>query len=67
MYMYVHYNYIMFCIIDNFNHNDDGEITLQGFLDLHELTANDQDGGEPELWNILHSMGYNRRLQLTQV
>ena len=46
---------------------DDNELTLKGFLDLHEMTANDQDGGEGELWDILSTMGYNRQLQLDQV
>lgn len=46
---------------------DDNELTLKGFLDLHEMTANDQDGGEGELWDILSAMGYNKQLQLDQV
>ena len=31
---------------------EDNELTLKGFLDLHEMTANDKDGGECE-WLIL--------------
>ena len=46
---------------------EDNELTLKGFLDLHEMTANDKDGGECELWDILSTMGYNSQLQLDQV
>ena len=31
------------------------------------MTANDEDGGEQELWSIMEAMGYNRQLKLTKV
>ena len=31
------------------------------------MTANDEDGGEAELWNIVELMGYNRQLKLQKV
>ena len=35
----------------------DGELTLAGFLTLHEMEAEDTDGDEAELWTTLHSLG----------
>ncbi len=31
------------------------------------MTANDEDGGESELWSIIETMGYNKQLKLTKV
>ena len=31
------------------------------------MTAEDEEGGEAEIWDILDTMGYNRQLQLDQV
>ena len=47
--------------------NEDEEVTLKGFLDLHAMTANDEEGGEDELWDVLQSMGYNKQLKLVMV
>ena len=52
---------------DNFELTGDDEITLKGFLDLHVMTAEDEEGGETEIWDILNTMGYNKQLQLDQV
>ena len=52
---------------DNFELTGDDEITLKGFLDLHVMTAEDEEGGEGEVWDILNTMGYNKQLQLDQV
>ena len=52
---------------DNFELNGDDEITLKGLLDLHVMTAEDEEGGEGEIWDILNTMGYNKQLQLDQV
>ena len=43
------------------------EITLEGFLGLHVMTAEDEEGGEEELWEVLSTLGYSRQLQLDQV
>ena len=31
------------------------------------MTAEDEEGGEGEIWDVLEAMGYNRRLELDQV
>ncbi|XP_029418369.1 EF-hand calcium-binding domain-containing protein 7 isoform X2 [Nannospalax galili] len=41
------------------------ELTKQGFMDLNLMEANDR--GDPlDLWVTLHSMGYNKALELTE-
>ena len=52
---------------DNFEMTGDDEITLKGFLALHVMTAEDEEGGEGEVWEVLNTMGYNKQLQLDQV
>ena len=54
---------------DNFEMTGEGkdEITLEGFLALHVMTAEDEEGGEEELWEVLSTLGYSRQLQLDQV
>ncbi|XP_027805339.2 EF-hand calcium-binding domain-containing protein 7 isoform X1 [Marmota flaviventris] len=42
------------------------ELTRQGFMDLNLMEANDQDGDPRDLWVTLHSMGYNKALELTE-
>lgn len=42
------------------------ELTRQGFMDLHLMEANDRGGDPLDLWVTLHSMGYNKALQLTE-
>ncbi|XP_035295669.1 EF-hand calcium-binding domain-containing protein 7 isoform X1 [Cricetulus griseus] len=42
------------------------ELTKQGFMDLHLMEANDREGDPLDLWVTLHSMGYNKALQLTE-
>ena len=58
---------LIFFFADNFELTGDNEITLKGFLDLHVMTAEDEEGGEGEIWDILNTMGYNKQLQLDQV
>ena len=58
---------LFFFSSDNFELTGDDEITLKGFLDLHVMTAEDEEGGEGEIWDILNTMGYNKQLQLDQV
>ena len=53
--------------LDNFELTSDDEITLKGFLDLHVMTAEDEEGGVSEIWEVLDAMGYNKQLQLDQV
>jgi hypothetical protein len=43
------------------------ELTRQGFMDLHLMEANDREGDPLDLWVTLHSMGYNKALELTEV
>ena len=40
-----------------------GELTLEGFLQLHQMEAEDNGGDSAELWITLNAMGYNARLQ----
>ncbi|XP_055978231.1 EF-hand calcium-binding domain-containing protein 7 isoform X1 [Sorex fumeus] len=42
------------------------ELTKQGFMDLNLMEANDQQGDPADLWVTLHSMGYNKALELTE-
>lgn len=62
----MHLNANLF-LSDNFELTGDDEITLKGFLDLHVMTAEDEEGGEGEVWDILDTMGYNKQLLLDQV
>uniref|UniRef100_A0A8C8Z6J5 EF-hand calcium-binding domain-containing protein 7 n=1 Tax=Prolemur simus TaxID=1328070 RepID=A0A8C8Z6J5_PROSS len=41
------------------------ELTRQGFMDLNLMEANDREGDPRDLWVTLHSMGYNKALELT--
>ena len=45
----------------------DDEITLNGFLELNLMEAQDADGDPDDLWVTLESMGYNNALELDQV
>jgi hypothetical protein len=49
---------------ENFEMTEDEEITLQGFYTLHQMTANDSEGGVEELCDILTAMGYDASLKL---
>ncbi|XP_047422193.1 EF-hand calcium-binding domain-containing protein 7 [Sciurus carolinensis] len=42
------------------------ELTKQGFMDLNLMEAVDQEGDPRDLWITLHSMGYNKALELTE-
>ncbi|XP_049630388.1 EF-hand calcium-binding domain-containing protein 7 [Suncus etruscus] len=42
------------------------ELTRQGFMDLNLMEANDIQGDPRDLWVTLHSMGYNKALELTE-
>ncbi|KAM6218836.1 EF-hand calcium-binding domain-containing protein 7 [Rhynchocyon petersi] len=42
------------------------ELTRQGFMDLNLMEASDQEGDPSDLWVTLHSMGYNKALELTE-
>ncbi|XP_053432394.1 EF-hand calcium-binding domain-containing protein 7 isoform X1 [Nycticebus coucang] len=42
------------------------ELTRQGFMELNLMEANDREGDPRDLWVTLHSMGYNKALQLTE-
>ncbi|XP_019304577.2 EF-hand calcium-binding domain-containing protein 7 isoform X2 [Panthera pardus] len=50
---------------DNFD-TKKNELTRQGFMDLNLMEANDQEGDPRDLWVTLHSMGYNKALELTE-
>ena len=45
----------------------DDEITLNGFLVLNLMEAQDAEGDPNDLWVTLESMGYNNALELDQV
>ena len=53
--------------LENFELTADDELTLKGFMDLHVMTAADEEGGEGELWGILSSLGYSKQLALKTV
>lgn len=36
-------------------------------MDLNLMEANDREGDPRDLWVTLHSMGYNKALELTEV
>ncbi|XP_008058690.1 EF-hand calcium-binding domain-containing protein 7 [Carlito syrichta] len=42
------------------------ELTRQGFMDLNLMEVNDREGDPCDLWVTLHSMGYNKALELTE-
>ncbi|XP_068726920.1 EF-hand calcium-binding domain-containing protein 7-like [Montipora capricornis] len=50
---------------ENFEMKDD-EITLEGFLELNTMEAQDADGDPNDLWVTLGNMGYNKGLELDQ-
>ncbi|XP_045333621.1 EF-hand calcium-binding domain-containing protein 7 isoform X2 [Leopardus geoffroyi] len=50
---------------DNFD-TKKNELTRQGFMDLNLMEANDREGDPRDLWVTLHSMGYNKALELTE-
>eukprot|EP00095_Tigriopus_kingsejongensis_P005018 maker-scaffold139_size317827-snap-gene-1.26 protein:Tk05018 transcript:maker-scaffold139_size317827-snap-gene-1.26-mRNA-1 annotation:"ef-hand calcium-binding domain-containing protein 7-like isoform x1" len=45
-------------VSDNFDMKD-GELTLDGFLQLHQMEAEDNGGDSAELWITLNAMGFN--------
>ena len=47
---------------DNFDLTLKGELTLAGFLRLHQMEAEDNCGDSAELWVTLNAMGYNYNL-----
>lgn len=57
---------MVFVFTENFD-TKKNELTKQGFMDLHLMEANDREGDPLDLWVTLHSMGYNKALQLTEV
>lgn len=60
-------NNILTHIVANFDVTDEEEITLKGFLALHEMAAADEEGGEEELRQVVGGMGYDKQLRLSQV
>ena len=48
-------------VVENFPLKD-GELTLDGFLTLHQMEAEDNDGDDAELRVTLQTMGYNSNL-----
>ncbi|XP_073935988.1 EF-hand calcium-binding domain-containing protein 7 isoform X2 [Castor canadensis] len=50
---------------DNFD-TKKNELTRQGFMDLNLMEVNDREGDPRDLWVTLHSMGYNKALELTE-
>ena len=41
----------------------EGELTLGGFMQLHQMEAEDSSGDSAELWVTLNAMGYNYNLE----
>lgn len=42
------------------------ELTLEGFLELHQMEADDSDGDTEDLWITLATMGYSKSLELDE-
>ncbi|KAK3599850.1 hypothetical protein CHS0354_022422 [Potamilus streckersoni] len=45
----------------------DGEITLNGFIQLNEMEAEDSEGDTDDLWMTLSSMGFNKALIIDEL
>ncbi|XP_014670223.1 PREDICTED: EF-hand calcium-binding domain-containing protein 7-like isoform X2 [Priapulus caudatus] len=43
-----------------------GELTQQGFIALHQMEAEDNEGNTEDLWVTLNTIGYNKNLQLDE-
>lgn len=57
---------LLVVLTENFD-TKKNELTRQGFMDLNLMEANDREGDPRDLWVTLHSMGYNKALELTEV
>ena len=44
-----------------------GELTRNGFIQLNEMEAADNEGDTDDLWVTLNCMGFNKGLQLDEV
>ncbi|XP_074121850.1 EF-hand calcium-binding domain-containing protein 7 isoform X1 [Sminthopsis crassicaudata] len=42
------------------------ELTRQGFMDLNLMEASDREGDPSDLWVTLHSMGFNKALEMVE-
>ena len=50
-------------IADNLEHNKEGQLTLQGFLDFYHLQTTSHPD---ETWKDLKKLGYNEKLELVK-
>lgn len=68
--MYEFLNYVrkklLVVLTENFD-TKKNELTRQGFMNLNLMEAYDGEGDPHDLWVTLHSMGYNKALELTEV
>lgn len=68
--MYEFLNYVrkklLVVLTENFD-TKKNELTRQGFMNLNLMEAYDGEGDPRDLWVTLHSMGYNKALELTEV
>lgn len=53
--------------------SDEGELTLEGYIDLQVAAIREDNSGDGEnktyveAWQMLEAMGYNRKLELVEV
>ncbi|XP_061884239.1 EF-hand calcium-binding domain-containing protein 7 [Entelurus aequoreus] len=50
---------------DNFDMKKN-QLTRQGFMELNLMEATEKDGDSDDLWTLVETMGYNRRLELVE-
>lgn len=46
---------------------EDGKLTLEGFMRLNEMEAEDADNDPDDVWVTLLAFGYNRSLKQDEV
>lgn len=53
-------------VSENFSMNH-GELTIKGFVELHQLEAKDTEGDTDDMWLSLAQVGYDTQLQMSEV
>lgn len=53
-------------ILGNFENKDD-QLTMKGFIQLHQLEAEDAGGDTDDMWLSLKAVGFNEQLILDEV
>ena len=58
--------FLLFYVTENVE-LEGGKLTLDGFLKLNQMEAEDTEGDPEELWVTLSSWGYNKELKCDEV